>query len=80
MSITRCRVCKNKKLVTIGTLGKIAVSNFTKRPAQGIKSPLTLVYCTKCTLLQLSDNPPRYDLYKEHYWYESHLNPTIVKI
>lgn len=78
MRIKACRICKNKKLIKIGSLGNIAVSNFTVRPRTGTLSPLELVYCKNCTLLQLAHNPPRHMLYQEHYWYESHLNPTII--
>lgn len=78
MRIHRCRICKSKDLIPIGSLGNIAISNFTEKPEMGVKSPLELVYCATCTLLQLAHNPPRDKMYK-HYWYESHLNPVIVK-
>lgn len=77
MEIKACRICKNKNLIEIGSLGNIAISDFTDRPRTGDKFPLTLVYCDKCTLLQLKHNTPRELLYK-NYWYESHLNPVIV--
>lgn len=73
-----CRICGNKKLTKIGSLGNIAINNFTLHPSTGISSPLELAYCKNCTLLQLAHNSSRHDLYKEHYWYESGLNPTIV--
>lgn len=78
MRIKSCRVCSNTKLIRIGSLGNIAMSNFTRTPSIGVKSPLELVYCTSCTLLQLAHNPSRKKMYEEHYWYESSLNPTIV--
>lgn len=78
MKIKKCRICGNTELKRIGSLGSIAMSNFTKRPSHGIKSPLSLVYCGTCTLLQLEDNPSRHTMYEAHYWYESRLNPTIV--
>ncbi|PWU06092.1 MAG: hypothetical protein C5B43_02315 [Verrucomicrobia bacterium] len=76
--IKSCRVCHSKKLVTIGSLGKIAISDFTDRPSKGHKYPLELVFCERCTLLQLAHNTPRDLLYKD-YWYQSHINPVIVK-
>ncbi|MBP7832286.1 MAG: methyltransferase domain-containing protein [Candidatus Levybacteria bacterium] len=78
MKINQCRICKNVKLKKVGTLGKIAISNFTQKPQRGTLSPLSLVYCENCTLLQLAHNPSRHKMYEEHYWYESRLNPTIV--
>lgn len=77
MRIQRCRVCNNQKLVKIGSLGNIAISNFTKTPQKGKKYPLELIYCKNCTLLQLAHNTPRRLLY-EDYWYQSHINPVIV--
>ena len=78
MRIKKCRICNNKKLVKIGTLGKIAISNFTSTPQKGKKYPLELVHCGYCSLLQLAHNTPR-DLLYRHYWYQSHINPAIVK-
>jgi NDP-4-keto-2,6-dideoxyhexose 3-C-methyltransferase len=78
MKIKECRICGNKQLIKIGSLGKIAISNFTEKPEVGKKYPLELVYCEECTLLQLAHNTPRHLLYRD-YWYESHLNPVIVK-
>ena len=77
-SLNNSRVCKSKKLVKIGSLGDIAISDFTDKPSEGHKYPLTLVYCKNCILLQLEKSVPRNLLYK-HYWYESHINPVIVK-
>lgn len=77
MKITQCRVCHNKELIYIGSLGNIAISDFTKRRQAGDKYPLELVYCEECTLLQLNHNAPREKLYKE-YWYRSALNSEIV--
>ena len=76
--LASCRVCKSKKLVEIGSLGDIAISDFTKRPSKGHKYPLALVYCKDCTLLQLDKTAPRNLLYK-NYWYQSHINPVIEK-
>jgi NDP-4-keto-2,6-dideoxyhexose 3-C-methyltransferase len=77
MRIKACRICGNKKLIKIGSLGNIAISDFTDTPQEGKKYSLELVYCEKCTLLQLAHNTPRDLLYK-NYWYESHINPVIV--
>ena len=78
MKIKKCRICSKKKLVQIGSIGSIAISNFTKTPQKGNKYPLELVYCENCSLLQLKHNTPRRLLFK-NYWYQSHINPVIVK-
>lgn len=78
MRINKCRICNNKGLVQIGSLGNIAISNFTDTPQRGKKYPLELVHCKECNLLQLAHNTPRRLLYK-NYWYQSHINPLIVQ-
>lgn len=78
MKILKCRICNNKKLTPVGSLGSIAISNFTKVPKAGKKYPLELVYCENCALLQLAHNTPRRLLFKD-YWYQSHINPIIAK-
>ncbi len=78
IKITKCRICGNPKLIPIGSLGMIAVSNFTIMPSEGIKMPLELIFCQKCTLVQLAHNFNRNLLYKD-YWYKSGLNKAIVE-
>lgn len=78
MIIKRCRICQNNKLIKIGSIGDISVSNFTNSPQKGRKYPLELVFCKECSLLQLSYTTPRRLLYK-NYWYQSHINPVIVE-
>jgi hypothetical protein len=78
MRIEKCRICSNKKLVQIGSLGNIALSNFTNTPKNGRKYPLELIHCNDCNLLQLAHNTPRRLLYR-NYWYQSHINPVIVQ-
>ncbi len=78
MKITKCRICKYKRLKNVGTLGSIAISDFTKTPTKGTVYQLQLVYCSNCALLQLAHNPSRKKMYEDHYWYESSLNPTIT--
>src|SRR3989344_7475667 len=78
MRVKRCRICDNNKLIKIGSLGSISISNFTKTPMIGNKYPLELIYCNDCALLQLAHNTPRRLLFK-NYWYQSHINPIIVE-
>ena len=78
MQINRCRLCGYKRFRKILSLGKIYISTFVKSGNLG-KYPLTLILCENCQLLQLRDSAPANILYSNHYWYQSKLNPVIVK-
>ncbi len=71
--IDRCLLCKNKNIREIFSLGNLFVSNFVKKSdiKKGIKAPLNLLYCDKCTLIQLSHIAPQEIMYKRFYWYRS---------
>ena len=72
-------LCKNKELKKVFSLGNLFVSNFVKKNHinKGIKAPLTLLYCSKCTLLQLSHIAPQEIMYKKFYWYRSGVTKTM---
>lgn len=78
MKINKCRVCNNRKLIKIGSLGNIAISNFSNTPEPGKKYPLELLFCKVCELLQLAHNTPRKLLFTS-YWYQSHINMIIER-
>ncbi|MBU1173480.1 MAG: class I SAM-dependent methyltransferase [Proteobacteria bacterium] len=71
-----CRVCEGE-LVPILTLGDLCVSDFPL-PDQPdpIKTPLQLMLCQKCYLLQLKHTVPT-DLLYRNYWYRSGTNHTM---
>ena len=71
--VNYCLLCKNKKIKKVFSLGNLYVSNFVNKNQinKGIKSPLTLMYCSNCTLLQLSHIAPQEIMYKRFYWYRS---------
>ena len=79
--ISHCLLCKNKKLKKVFSLGSLFVSNFVKKNQikKGIKSPLTLMYCNNCTLLQLSHIAPQEIMYKRFYWYRSGVTKIMQK-
>jgi len=79
--IKHCLLCKNKKFKKVFSLGNLFVSNFVNKNKinSGIKSPLTLIYCPKCTLLQLSHIAPQEIMYKRFYWYRSGVTKTMKK-
>ena len=71
--IKHCLLCKNKKLKKVFSLGNLDVSNFVKKDKikKGIKAPLKLLYCDKCSLIQLSHIAPQEIMYRRFYWYRS---------
>jgi len=77
--VKKCLLCKNKNLKKIFSLGNLFVSNFVKKNKinKGIKAPLTIMYCKKCTLLQLSHIAPQEIMYKKFYWYRSGVTKTM---
>lgn len=78
-TITVCRSCGSKKLITILSLGRLYVSNFIDSPnQQEMKAPLELVLCQKCSLLQLKHTVSQEQLYR-NYWYLSGINETMRK-
>ncbi len=80
IKVTKCLLCSNKKLSKIFELGNFFVSNFVekKKITKGnIKCPLTLLYCKKCTLIQLSHIAPQELMYRRFYWYKSGVTQTM---
>ena len=77
--VKRCLLCKNRKLKKVFSLGNLFVSNFVKKDQinNGVKAPLTLMYCSQCTLLQLSHIAPQEIMYKKFYWYRSGVTKTM---
>ena len=68
-----CLLCKGSNLVSLFNVGNLFVSNFVKKKEikKGIKSPLNLLYCKNCTLIQLSHIAPQELMYRRFYWYKS---------
>ena len=77
--VKSCLLCKNRKLKKVFSLGNLFVSNFVKKDQinNGVKAPLTLMYCSQCTLLQLSHIAPQEIMYKKFYWYRSGVTKTM---
>jgi len=76
--ITRntCRVCDGR-FDPVLSLGEQYVSNFLlPEQPDGVKAPLELVLCKRCTLLQLRHTVPGDAMY-QNYWYRSGTNQTM---
>lgn len=81
-TINSCRVCGQKNLTPILSLGDLYVSDFLEpKEKGGIKAPLELVLCNAkdggCGLLQLKHTVSGEALYR-HYWYLSGINKTMA--
>ena len=73
---TTCRVC-NSPFDSVLSLGEQYVSNFLPPTEDdGIKAPLELVLCRRCSLLQLRHTVPCNSMY-QNYWYRSGTNQTM---
>lgn len=79
--IKKCRLCKGTKFEEIFNLGNFFVSNFVEKKfiKKGIKAPLNLIYCKKCSLLQLDCSAPQEIMYRRFYWYRSGVTSTMIK-
>jgi len=76
--ITRstCRVCESS-FEPVLSLGDQYVSNFiSPGEPDGVKTPLELVLCRGCRLLQLRHTAPSEVMYR-NYWYRSGTNETM---
>jgi len=80
MKIKKCRNCKNNKLIKLFSLGKLSFTGkFPKNKNINIKkTELTLVMCTKCTLVQLDTNYDLKYLYGPDYGYRTGINKTMT--
>ena len=80
LRISSCRICKNKELEFIGSLGDLYINDFpSKMPPNTQKCPLELVLCPECDLLQLAHIINPEELYSDFYWYKSATNFVIVE-
>ena len=76
--ITQCRLCRSKDLVQVISLGNQHISDFVTPTGDSPQSPLELVRCKQCGLVQLRHTFPRDSLYR-HYWYRSGISSTMRK-
>ena len=77
--VSKCLLCKRNHLKSLFNVGNLYVSNFVseKEILKGVKSPLNLLYCKKCTLIQLSHLAPQEIMYRRFYWYKSGVTKTM---
>jgi len=80
-TITRktCRLCGSNDLQDVFSVGDQYINDFVplERVGKGLKAPLDLVMCGKCSLLQLRHTAPQELLYSRYYWYRSGVTDTM---
>ena len=76
-----CRSCKSSKLVNLFSLGNMSFTGkFPKNKEVNIKkTKLSLVICSKCSLVQLDRNYNLKYLYNPDYGYRTGINKTMIK-
>lgn len=79
--IESCRFCKSKDLITVLSLGEQYLTGvFPKETKNNLtKGPLDLVFCPKCTLLQMKQSYSLEEMYGDNYGYRSGLNKSMVE-
>ncbi|MEY2438765.1 MAG: hypothetical protein QOI34_150, partial [Verrucomicrobiota bacterium] len=85
--INKCRICGNRSLVPILSLGEQYLTGVFPIPgaAEPSKGPLELVACDTiikrraCGLVQLRQSYDLCEMYGENYGYRSSLNPAMVQ-
>ncbi len=82
-TITRktCRLCGSSDLHEVFSVGEQYINDFVpeERIGKGLKAPLDLIMCDKCSLLQLRHTAPQELLYSRYYWYRSGVTDTMRK-
>ncbi len=78
--ISRCRACGSSTLVETLNLGQQALTGiFPRSISEAVEtSPLQLVWCTDCSLLQLAHSCEPTVMYGANYGYRSGLNRSMV--
>ena len=80
-AITHCRLCNSTNLNEILNLGNLAFTGIFPEPVDNPieKTPLRLMWCRDCTLVQIGDDYDLGMLYGDNYGYRSGLNPSMVE-
>src|SRR5690606_36627210 len=78
---TSCRVCGNKNLTALFSLGSQYVSGYINEDQKsedvGIRVPIDLELCNVCGLVQAKHTAPQELLYSRYYWYRSGVTQTM---
>lgn len=79
MKISKCRICKKKKIKKLFSFGNLCFTGKFPSVNQEIKKePITLVICKNCNLVQLGNNFDLKYLYGPDYGYRTGINKTML--
>lgn len=79
MKIKSCRICNQKKLLKLFSLGSMCFTGKFPSKNQTIKKkPINLVMCSNCKLVQLGDKFDLNYLYGPDYGYRTGINKTML--
>ncbi|MBT5716834.1 MAG: class I SAM-dependent methyltransferase [Betaproteobacteria bacterium] len=78
--VSNCKICGSTNLQEILNLGCLAFTGIFPKSINDLveKTPLRLVWCRDCTLVQIGDDYDLKMLYGDNYGYRSGLNPSMV--
>ncbi|UCF67360.1 MAG: class I SAM-dependent methyltransferase [Acidobacteriota bacterium] len=80
--ISACRSCGASELVSVLDLGRVPLANAlvseSELDAAEPRFPLTLVFCPRCTLVQILETVAPEQLFR-HYYYFSSFSDTMVE-
>ncbi|HNR64807.1 MAG TPA: glycosyltransferase, partial [Atribacterota bacterium] len=78
--IKNCRICKSDNIKEVLNLGNLYLSGIFPAPGEEInKSPLVLVRCCECGLIQLKHTYNLEEMYGNNYGYHSNLNSSMIR-
>lgn len=79
-AISSCRGCKSSRISNLFTLGDQYVIDFPPPGCEhdGVRSPLQVVMCNNCNLVQLRHTADQDSIYSK-YWYKSGINGMMRK-
>lgn len=81
-SETRCRSCGHSDLATVLDLGHTPLANALVKPQDADRAearyPLRLVFCARCSLVQITETVPPETLFRE-YLYFSSFSETMLR-
>jgi len=73
-----CRIC-GEELALEASFGDMYVSDFISDSSEAVSGRLDIGKCTECGVVQLANNDVDLDfMYKDHYWYRSALNASML--
>jgi len=77
MSEVVCRLCGGEIEVEV-SFGDLYVSDFISTPDEAVKGRLDIGSCEECKVTQLASEVDLDFMYKDHYWYRSGLNSSMI--